>query len=129
MYRYLSTKTADYNYTLNIPSQVSLPITGDKTQHVRKYDDGGISVVTASNKSFFEIQLQWSHIKPAAHAVIMDLWHSPQKANGMARTFYWLNPKDSKNYTVRFLSPLSTVEKPGKVTGISTITLRIEGNK
>jgi len=129
MHNYLPVKTADYNYTLNIPSQVSMPITGDKTQKMRKYDDGSISVVSASNQSFFEIDLQWSYIKDSNRSIIMDLWHNQNKANGIEKTFYWYNVFDTETYVVRFINPLKTVFYPANKVEISTLTLRIEGKR
>lgn len=129
MYRYLPVKPANYNYTLDIPSQVSMPVTGDKNQTVHTFDDQSVAVVTASSQSCFDIVLEWSYISEANKDIIQDLWHNPAKANGRARTFYWRNPIDSRDYTVRFMSELLTTFRPANITEISLLSLRVEGKK
>ena len=76
MYRYLTAKTADYDYTLDIPSQVSLPQSGDKNQVIHDFDDYSVAVVGLSSGSIFEIQLQWSYVSESNKDIIMDLWHN-----------------------------------------------------
>ena len=128
MYNYLSDKTADYTTaTLSIASQVSLPQTGDKPQVVHELDDG-VTVVGLSSSSYFIVQLQWPYISESDKNTIMSLWHSSSKADGRRRTFYWQHPTDGHTYTVRFMSQLIVDQRPATL-GVSTITLRVEGNK
>ena len=130
MYRYLTAKTADYTATiLDIPSQVSLPQTGDKNQVIHDFDDYSVAVVGLSSGSIFEIQLQWSYVSESNKDIIMDLWHNSSKADGRRRTFYWKHLTQNKTYTVRFTSPLTTEERPGNIMSVQTLSLRVEGNK
>jgi hypothetical protein len=130
MYRYLTAKAADYTATvLDIPSQVSLPQTGDKNQVAHDFDDYSVAVVGLSSGSIFDIQLQWSYVSEANKDIIMDFWHNSSKADGRRRTFYWQHPTQNKTYTVRFTSPLMTEERPGNIMSVQTLSLRVEGNK
>jgi len=129
MYRYLATKTADYTTTmLEIPSQVVLSQSGNKSQVSHDFDDGSLAVVGLSSSSYFDVQLQWNYITEANKDIILDLWHNPLKADGMRRTFYWKHPKTLKYYTVQFTSPLVVDDIPAAM-GIQTVSLRISGNK
>jgi len=129
MYRYLTTKTADYTTTmLEIPSQVTLSQSGNKSQVSHDFDDGSLAVVGLSSSSYFDVQLQWNYITEANKDIILDLWHNPLKADGMRRTFYWKHPKTLKYYTVQFTSPLVVDDVPAAM-GIQTVSLRISGNK
>jgi len=129
MYRYLSTKTADYTTTtLEIPSQVVLSQSGNKSQVSHDFDDGSLAVVGLSSSSYFDVQLQWNYITEANKDIILDLWHNPLKADGMRRTFYWKHPKTLKYYTVQFTSPLVVDDIPAAM-GIQTVSLRVSGNK
>jgi len=129
MYRYLTTKTADYTTTmLEIPSQVTLSQSGNKSQVSHDFDDGSLAVVGLSSSSYFDVQLQWNYITECNKDIILDLWHNPLKADGMRRTFYWKHPKTLKYYTVQFTSPLVVDDVPAAM-GIQTVSLRISGNK
>ena len=130
MYRYLTAKTADYTATiLDIPSQVSLPQTGDKNQVIHDFDDYSVAVVGLSSGNIFDIQLQWSYVSIPNKATLMSFWHDTTKADGYRRSFYWKHPTDDHTYTVRFTSSLTTDERPGGLHGIPTVSLRVEGNK
>jgi hypothetical protein len=130
MDNFLSAVAADYTATeLTVSPTTVMPVVGDKVQYLHDFDDGSISVVTASNQSIFDLELQWEYIGSADHATIFDFYHDPVKANARARTFYWTNPVDAKSYTVRFLSPLITRYVPGLLQSISAIRVRVVGNK
>ncbi len=130
MYRYLSSKTADYTTTtLSIRPTTILPQSGDKTQHVYELDDGSIAVVGVSLTTFFDIELQWSYISNDDHSTLLDFWHAETKGAGRRRTFYWLHPVDGKTYTVRFMSNITSSYHPGGYISVDNVTLRVEGNK
>ena len=139
MHNYLQQKNADYDYTLSIDSQVSMPIISRKSQLSHEFDDGSMVVVGLSSQSFFEVDLQWEWISEENMAIIMDLWNDVNKADGMRRTFYWANSikeYDQVNmdytihtYTARFLNNLTSLYKPWNLRGIQSIKLRIEGTK
>ena len=129
MHNYLSDVTANYFYTLDIPNQVTMPITGKKSQVIHEFDDGSVVVVGLSSQSFYDVGVEWKYIRESNKAIIMELWNNPIKADGMRRTFYWKNPVDEHLYTVRFLSDLTNIYRPGIIRSISTVTLRVEGNK
>ena len=128
MYSYLTTITADYDYTLNVIPQNGITTAGRKNQIVHSFEDGSDAVVGVSDTSIFDVDLEWTYISDTDRSTIFDLYHDPLKANGSAMSFYWRHPVSNKEYTVRFLSSLKTVYKPGLLIGIDVVKLRILGN-
>ena len=131
MYRYLTnTVAADYiTPSLLVRPTTVLPQTGDKSQIIHEMDDGTVSVVGVSTNNFFDVVLKWNYISTVDHTTLMDFWHNEAKGAGRRRTFNWLHPLDGKTYTVRFMTPLTTSYNPVGNISVSTITLRVEGNK
>ena len=130
MHSYLGNVAADYTATeLTVTPTTVLTTAGDKVQYIHEFDDGSISVVTANSTSIFNVELQWDLISDADRATITDFWHSNTKAGGRENSFYWLHPLDGYTYTVRFLTPLITQDIPGLLQSITTIRLRVLGNK
>jgi len=130
VYRYLTNQAADYTTaTLSVTPTTVLPQTGEKTQVIHEFDDGSVSVVGVSASNFFTVQLQWAYISTADHTTLMDFWHSESKGAGRRQTFYWDHPLDTKTYTVRFMTPLTTSYNTVGNLSVSQITLRVEGNK
>ena len=130
MYRYLSSKTADYTTTtLYVNPTTILPQTGDKTQYVYELDDGSVSVVGVSTNTFFNIELQWDYITNDEHTTLMDFWYSETKGAGRRRTFYWFHPIDEKIYTVRFTSNITSSYHNSGYLSVNPITIHVEGNK
>ena len=128
MYRYLTSKTADYtSEAFEVKPTTTIPQTGKKTQVVHEFDDGSVSVIGISSNNFFDVVLQWRSISDADQATSMDFWHLETKGAGMRRTFYWLHPIDGKKYTVRFMGPLTTSYDGLGNLSISQIPLRVEG--
>ena len=132
MYDYLSAATADYTTAeLQVNPQEALTDFGEKEQYTHKFSDGQRGIVTMSDTSRFIVTLQWNNISTADAGTIMDFWHDNNKAQGMARSFYWHHPRDGHIYTVKFSSPLSTIHL-ASLTGravVSQIQLDVLGNK
>jgi hypothetical protein len=130
MYRYLTDKVADYTtQTFTFTPNNVMMVISSKHQILREYDDKQVSVANISNPSKFTIQLQWSDATETVQQGIFDWWHDPLIANGRARTFYWLNPVDEREYTVRFLTRLTTNYSPYARIDISSVNIFVEGNK
>jgi len=130
MYRYLSSKTADYTTTIfSVKPTTVLPQVGDKSQVVHTFDDGTVSVIGLSSNTYFEVELQWAYITATDHGTLMEFWNTSTMGDGRRRTFYWLHPTDAHNYTVRFMSPLKYSYSPVGHLSVSSVTLRVEGNK
>ena len=120
--------SADYTTTtLDITPNKVLTVVGAKAQVIHEMDDGSVAVVSESDTSAYQVQLQWDVLTEAEHAIIMDYWHNPLKANGMKRTFKWLHPITLVVYVVRFLTDLSSTHNTHEYKDISTITLAVEG--
>jgi len=129
MYNYLSNTTPDYTgETLDITPHTILDITGHKSQILYTFKDGSHAVTSASDQSYFDVVLQWEYLSDADYATIMDLWHDPLKANGMERTFPWINPVDDNRYTARFMSEFAPEYIVGGIKRAYGVTLRVDGN-
>ena len=131
MINYLSSATADYNYTFSIEAQDVMEVSGDKKQIVHEFDDGSVSVVTKSDQSFFDVILKFDVLTPAEGNQIFALWHDADKANGRENTFYWQHPIELDTYVVRFMQLItrSNQHDRGLYSSISGIVLRVEGYK
>jgi hypothetical protein len=129
---YLSDVAADYTAEeLDIPPHNEISFSGEKEQFVHKFSDGQRGVVTMSSTSYFTVTLEWYRLGPDNAGFIMDLFHNENKANGIARSFYWKHPGQETRYTVKFAEPLSQsfkASQPG-FTGYRQITLAVVGNK
>ena len=132
MIDFLTPKTADYDYTLEIPAQDIMPISRSKIQILHKFDDGSVSVADVSGKSFYIAKIKFNVLSDKQAEGVLDLWDDPLKANGSERTFYWKNPKDYMVYVVRCMNEDLTEliqHQLGEYTSIDEILLRIEGYK
>lgn len=128
---YLSSKTADYNYSLALPCHVGLPVTGNKNQIVHEFDDGSVRVAAMTDHSWYDVEVDF-YIQTNANATILfELYNNPSYANGSERTFYWYHPRDARYYTVRFMSPVTdtTLPRNTSIRRIEKVTLRVEGTK
>lgn len=105
MYDYLSSATADNNYTLNVSPNKVIVEEGSKKQLVRIGDDGSEERISFSDDSIFYVTLIWTYKNESDAGTIMDFYHDADKGNGIAETFKWLSP-DGHIYTVRFDGPL-----------------------
>lgn len=128
---YLSSKTADYNYSLNLKCYVSIPETGNKNQIIHKFDDGSVGVAAMTDGSWYDVEVDFFLQTVANATILFELYNNPSYANGSERTFYWYHPKDARYYTVRFMSPIkkdTENHNPG-YQRIEKVTLRVEGTK
>ena len=128
---YLSDKTADYNYTLNIACYAMLPETGNKKQIIHEMDDGSVKVASMSAASWYDIEVDFFLQTTTDATVLFELYNNPNYANGSERTFYWTHPRDLTTYTVRFMSPVKRVHYsnyPNYII-IEPVTMRVEGTK
>ena len=126
-YDYLSTVSADYDYTLVIKAQGNITEEGFKNQTIHLADDNTEERITLSTGSMFYVSWDWNILSESDAGTIMDLYHDAAKANGMGRTFKWTHG-DGHSYVVRFDSRLTRAG--GAITrwGISGVRLRILGN-
>ena len=122
---FLSFVTADYDYTLDIPSHVELLQETNMEQFTHKFSDGQRGIVTLSNQAQFEVQLQWDYLVPANADIIYDLHISSTKANGLARSFYWSHIKESQVYTVKFSEFLTKSWKTSMPNGSQVKKIRL----
>ena len=129
---YLSEVAADYTAAeLDIPPSDEVVESGEKEQFVHKFSDGQRGVVTMSSTSHFIVTLQWNRLSPDDAGFIQDLYHDETKANGIARSFYWVHPDGVHTYTVKFAEPLARSFRatvPG-FSGTRQITLDVIGKK
>ena len=92
---YLPVQTADYvDITFSLVPQDVMSEEGKRNQVMHEFDDGTVHVVSISNQAWFTCTLQWTWLSYADAGIIMDFYHNQSKANGRARTFYWLHPLD-----------------------------------
>ncbi len=128
MYDYLSNVTPDYNATLDVTPQRTLPEDISWHQIVQEADDRTEQVLTLGGP-FFDIRLEWAGITPADSGTIMDFYSDPNKAKGFARSFKWDHPKDGHTYVVKFRSRLRrvyTTNMPGHHR-VDALDLRVIG--
>ena len=132
MSNYLTSVTADYTAeSLIVKPHNILVEAGSKEQFIHRFSDGQTGVVSLSDASRFTAKLQWDIVGPDDAEDIMDMWHNQNKANGMARSFYWLHPIESTYYTVKFQSPLQMARRavlPG-FQSVDQVELNVLGVK
>lgn len=128
MYNQLTQITADYDSLLYIANTTVMPVTGDKNQIVHEFLDGRTAVVNLSD-SFFDVEIQFENTTDFKRQLVDILYHDSGKANGGENTFYWLNPRDSIGYVVRFLTPIRNIYKPGHISSVDGIKMKISGYK
>ena len=132
MYDYLSEVTADYTDTeLDIDCHEALQEMGEKVQHEHIFSDGQRGVVTMSANSYFIVTLNMTLLSLSDSGLVMDMYHDEDKANGKARTFYWVHPRDGHTYTVKFMEALGSSFSALVSSRIShpAIKLFVVGNK
>lgn len=121
MYDYLSEVTADYTtIELELSSTARLPETVEKEQYLHKFSDGQRGIVTMSSTSHFQVAVQFDNLLPSDEGLIKDMYIDENKANGLARSFYWHHPSDGHVYTVKFLGPL-TSEREFRAYGMISV--------
>ena len=106
IYDYVQAVTADNNWTLSVsPSEVIVE-TGKKNQIILMGDDDSEERISLSTSSIFYVTLVWNKKSRNDAGTIFNAYHSPNKGNGNAESFYWASP-DGHTYTVRFDGELS----------------------
>jgi hypothetical protein len=120
--------TADYTAaTFDVHPQAVLIEDGTKDQVINEADDGSEERISLSDDSIFYVTMQWAKISESDAGIIMDYWHDPAKANGIAKSFYWAHPKDTHTYTARFNSKLSRGISAANYQQVDQISLKILG--
>lgn len=121
--------TPDYNVVLDVNPQKVLVEDGQKNQVVHLGDDDSEAVISFSDTSVFNINLQWEDLNELDAGTIFDFYHDPAKAKQFARSFKWQHhePTDPHIYTVRFASKLPRQLKTASRFGITNVRLKILG--
>ena len=131
MYDYLSVKSPDYAYTLDMEPHDTLVEDGSKRTHIKEYDDETETRLARSTQSVFYVTLHFKYLTEADAGTLFDLYHDSAKASEMQRSFRWLNygePAASRHtYVVRFASPLPKSVRPAGAYGITNIRLKVLG--
>ena len=131
MYDYLSVATADYDYTLDLPSQGIIYEKGAKNIRVKEFDDANEARATICNQTVFYVTLQFTYLSESNAGIIFDLYHNTNKAIGMAKTWKWIHygePSARRHtYVVRFAAPLSRKIRPTEIYGYTEIKLKVLG--
>ena len=130
MYDYLAgTTTADYDYTLDMVSHNVEVEDGQKNIVIKEYDDASESRVVRSNVSVFYVTVSWEYLSEANAGTLFDLFHNTSKANGMARTFKWINhgepTSNQHTYVVRFASPLPRTIRPAALYDYASVQFKV----
>lgn len=128
---YLSSATADYNYSLNLKCYVSIPKSGNKNQIIHEFDDGSVSVAAMTDGSWYDVEVYFFLQTPTNATILFELYNNPSYGNGSERTWYWYHPVDKIYYTVRFMSKINIVDeqKYKNFQLVEKVTLRVEGTK
>jgi hypothetical protein len=131
MYDYLSTISADYNYTLSIAPHRQLVEQGEKNIKIKEYDDDSETRIIRSTQTVFFVTLEWDYLSESNAGIIFGLYHDSAKACGTAKTFKWLNYAEPSarrhTYVVRFAVPLSRSIIPAQLYGYASIQLKVLG--
>jgi hypothetical protein len=125
-YDFLSIVTADYDYTLTITAQGEVTEEGYKNQIIHLADDNSEERITLSPGSIFYMGWKWNALIESESGTIFDLYHDPDKANGMGRSFKYTS-HDGHDYVVRFDMPLTRVGQHVARWGLPDVRLRILG--
>jgi len=123
---YLSIATPDYDYTLSLAVQGKISEEGFKNQVVHMADDNSEERITLSTGSIFYVSWSWAQLSESDSGIILDLYHDPSKANGIARSFKWSGP-GSNTYVARFDMKLSRIGNDSSRWGLPNIKLRLLG--
>lgn len=124
-YDFLSTITADYDYTLSVSAQCDLTEEGYKNQTVHLADDNTEERITLATGSIFYISFPWNQLSEADSGTIFDLYHDATKANGIARSFRFAY--DGHTYVVRFDMKLSRVGNSTARWKLPSVRMRLLG--
>jgi len=87
------------------------------------FDDTSDVIISLDDSYTFYADIQWNLISAANSGVVSDFYYSPDKGDGIAKSFLFTHPEDGYTYTVRF------VAGPGKSlypAGRHTIPARLK---
>ena len=99
-YDYVSTATADYDYTLTLKAQGKVIEEGYKNQVIHRADDNSRTTVTLAGSTFF-LNYNVNQLAESESGSVFELYHDAAKANGIAKTFK-LAAHDGHTYVVWF---------------------------
>ena len=129
---YLSTVTPDYTaVNLDVSPRGISPsifVTGRKYQEIDDYYGGSSTRIDWGNDPEFFVVLPFGYLNTGDMQKIWQLYMSPSKANGVARTFVWDHPTETNNYVVRFYNEIERWHTPSLKFGIDGIVLKVLGN-
>lgn len=133
-YDYLTTMTPDYTaVTLNIGHDVDPQQTmmeeGRKNIIIHLADDGSEERIAISKNSTWYFRINYNALTESAAGIILDYYHDTAKACGELYSFYFLHPKDTHTYVVRFAGPSQRLNKLGNIYGYAPSRLKILGKK
>jgi hypothetical protein len=114
----------DYAKTLKVTPTTVLPKKMSRNSFLHEFEDGKTIAVNLSSLKY-DAEMQWDYISEADRETILDWYHDSAKANGMARTFYWDDPRSGETYEARFMGPLKTSFVPGNLQSVDKIAVRL----
>jgi hypothetical protein len=114
----------DYAQTLSVTPTRVLPKRMSKNSISHRFEDGRVRTKNLSVTKY-DAEFQWDYISAADLETILDWYHDSAKANGMARTFYWDDPRSGETYEARFLGPLKTDYMVGNLQSVQKIPVRL----
>lgn len=123
---FTGTITADYTTALVIESQGRVIEEGYKNQVIHLADDNSEERITLTTGSIFYVSWDWALLSESEAGTVMDLYHDPDKANGIARTFKW-TAHDGNNYVVRFDCKLTRAGVALSQWGYAGVRIRVMG--
>ena len=112
IYDYVSTVTADYDYTLSVTPHAVLTDDGDKDQVIhRAVDSVNHERIGFSDDSRFRILLRWDMLSADDCGTIIEMFLDSSKANFYDNSFKFLHP-DGHTYVVKLGSRVPRVISP-----------------
>lgn len=114
----------DYAQTLNVTPTRILPKRMSRNHFEHRFEDGRVWIKNLSATKY-DAEFQWDYLSAADLETILDWYHDSAKANGMARTFYWDDPRSGETYEARFMGPLITAFEPGALRSVEKMPVRL----
>jgi len=123
---FTGTLTADYTTALAISAQGIVSEEGYKNQVIHMADDNSEERITLSTGSIFYVTWDLNQLSESDAGTVMDHYHDPAKANGIARSFKW-TAHDTKNYVARWDCHLTRSGNALSRWGYKGLRLRVLG--
>jgi len=127
---YLTTKTADNDYTLSITPKGDIPFIGGGNVEILLGDDGKSEkrIDQGGTPNIF-VTIPWTLLSDTDAETVIDCYFSDSKGGRGGKTFKWYNPKDESTYIVRFVNELNwTALQHGTKNNVENSMLKIIGN-